>query len=680
MMKPSHRILLIIMLAMALPMSREAKAQGLLPKPQSYVAGKGFFSTVKPQTIAVDNRFGADATDVFTPSWLTEAAGQVAPGKATKRVVVLDRLSGATSPEAYRLRVTRDSLVVKAASREGFMRAWQTVAQLTKKQGVAACDIADAPAYRWRGLMLDVSRHFFPLSHLKKEIDVMAQYKFNRLHIHLTDAAGWRMEIKRYPRLTNFAAWRPQRLWKDWNAGGNRYCPEDSAGAYGGYYTQDELRELVSYAAERGITIMPEIEMPGHSEEVLTAYPELSCTHVPYKQSDYCAGSVATIDFLQNVLKEVMDVFPSHYIHVGGDEAGKQSWKTCPLCQKKMKELGLTDVAQLQSWLITEMGKFLNENGRQLVGWDEIIDGNLAPGTTVMVWRGTEKAHEAISHGYDVVLSPGGYLYLDSYQDDPHTQPEALGGYLPLEKVYSYVPGADLPDSERTHVAGIQGNLWAEYIPTVEHAEAMLWPRALAVAEIAWNGTPKKDYKEFRARALQQIDVLRGEGLHPFDLAHETGERRLAKTGVQHKALGAKVTYNEPWNDKYTASGATTLTDGKMGGWAFGDGHWQGFQGDTCFDVTIDLGREQTVHSVEGDFFQSCGAWIYFPDRLSVALSSDGQHFDEVMSQSYEVKETAVSETRLMGWKGSKPARYIRLRAHSSHPDRWIFCDEVMVK
>ena len=262
----------------------------------------------------------------------------------------------------------------------------------------------------------------------------MAQYKFNYLHLHLTDAAGWRIEIKRYPRLTNFAAWRPQASWTEWAANGHRYTYADSCNAYGGYYTQDQLRHLVAYAAQRGITIVPEIEMPGHSEEVLTAYPELSCTHQPYQQADFCPGSIATYDFLENVLSEVMDVFPSKYIHIGGDEAAKKSWGSCPLCQQMMRQLAC-DKDGLQAHLIAHMGRFLQRHGRQLVGWDEVIAANLPANTTVMVWRDTQYAHRALQHGYGVVLSPGAYCYLDAYQDAPHTQPEAIGGYLPLDKV-----------------------------------------------------------------------------------------------------------------------------------------------------------------------------------------------------------------------------------------------------
>ena len=655
----------------SLLMATAASAQSVLPKPQSFTPGKGFFPA-DAKTVKIINEAGSDALNIYSRPWTDRHSSDA------RQVVLFRRLAGAASSEAYRLHVSRDSIVISAASADAFRYAWQTVAQLTTKKGIMACDIEDAPAYKWRSLMLDVSRHFFPIDFLKKQVDIMAQYKFNRFHIHLTDAAGWRIEIKRYPRLTNFAAWRPNRTWKEWNDGGNKYVAEGTDGAYGGYYTQDQLRDLVKYAAERGITIVPEIEMPGHSEEVLTAYPELSCTHEPYKQADFCPGSVATYDFLENVLKEVMDIFPSEYIHVGGDEAAKKSWGDCPLCQKKMKELGC-DKEGLQAHLIAHMGKFLSDHGRQLVGWDEVIAGNLSKNTTVMVWRGTEYAHEAIKHGYNVVLSPGGYCYLDGYQDAPSTQPEAIGGYLPLEKVYSSVPGEDLPAEERAKITGVQGNLWCEYVPTEEHAEYMLYPRALAIAEIGWNGTKTKDYTEFRQRALTQSERLRAEGAHPFDLKKEYGERKQSLAPLKHKAVGCKVTYNRPYNDAYKAQGETTLTDGNFGGWAFGDKRWQGFIGkDYCMDVTVDLGSRQKISSVATDFMQSCGPEIYFPGEYRVSVSDNGTDFTEVYCQTYEVKKTDVPEFKYLTWKGNRQARYVRVQAKAGKG--WVFADEIVVK
>ena len=656
----------------ALLLTSSLQAQSLLPKPQQVTMGKGVFNT--SDGVKVENQVGADAENIYTKAW------NVKVNDAAKRVVKFTKLANASSPEAYKLHVASDAIEISAASSEVFLRAWQTMEQLTTKKGIACCDIVDAPAYKWRGLMLDVSRHYFPISFLKKQIDVMSEYKFNRLHIHLTDAAGWRIEIKRYPRLNNFAAWRSGKLWKDWNANGNKYLEQGSEGAEGGYYTQDELRDLVKYAAERGITIVPEIEMPGHSEEVLTAYPELSCTHEPYNQADFCPGNIGTYDFLENVLKEVMDIFPSHYIHVGGDEAAKKSWGSCALCQKKMKELGIDNVDGLQAHLISHMGKFLNEHGRQLVGWDEVIAGNLSKNTTVMVWRGTELAHEAIKHGYDVVMSPGAYCYFDMYQDAPGTQPVANGGFIPTEKVYSYVPGSDLPEAERNMITGVQANLWTEHIPTPEYAEYMLYPRALALAEIGWNGTKTKNYPEFKTRALAQVEHLKAEGVNPFELKKEIGERKEKMKPVQHKAVGAKVTYNHAYNRYYPAAGEQTLVDGNMGGWAHGDGRWQGFIGKDCFDVTIDLGKSTKVSRVGTDFMQSSGPEIFYPSQYIVSVSEDGKNSTQVFDKKYESSKEPILNFKTLTWKGSKTARYIRVQAKPSSFGGWLFVDEIIVK
>lgn len=668
---------LAFMAGVAVPLA--ISAQSLLPLPQQVVSGKGHFRTDRP--FHVENTVGTAAQNPFDMFLAGEHSEEVGVHRVVR--YELEAARGGRSAEAYRLRVTPDTILVHAAGAEGFLRAAQTLRQLSGDKGVACCDITDEPAYQWRGVMLDVSRHFLPVAYLRKQVDVLAAYKINRLHLHLTDAAGWRMEIKRYPRLTNFAAWRTDSLWKTWwNDGKRHYVQEGTPGAYGGYYTQDELRSLVAYAAERGITVVPEIEMPAHSEEVLTAYPELSCTHEPYKQADFCPGSVATYDFLENVLKEVMAVFPSADIHVGGDEAAKASWASCPLCQHKMRELGLTDVHGLQAYLIAHMDKFLQSNGRRLVAWDEVIDPTLPSDATVMVWRGVDKAREAVRQGNDVVLSPGAYCYLDSYQDAPPTQPEAIGGYLTLEKVYNYVPDWGMTDAERTHVRGVQGNLWAEYIPSTAQNEYMLYPRALAIAEIGWNGTKTKNYPDFYRRALAQVDWLRTKRhVNAFDLRHEVGERSAKSHPVKHKALGAKVIYNKPYSPAYPAEGATALTDGLRGGWANNDGRWQGFIGNDCFDVTIDLGKAQRISSVSCDFMQVCGPEIYYPSEYQVSVSTDGTHYTEVFDYKEVSQKTVQPDVRTYAWKGKAvEARYVRVKAKPSTFGGWIFVDEVIVK
>ena len=663
----------------ALCASPTVSAQHLLPIPQHYTAGKGTLKSDAPACIITD--------------------------RAT-----LDRVATADytlADEGYTLTVTPDGCEVKANGELGRFRAAQTLRQLRDGKGnTVCCTIEDRPAYPWRGAMLDVSRHFFSLDFVKKQIDVLSYYKINRLHLHLTDAAGWRMEIKRYPRLTGLGAYRTFDSWKTWwdgrpeHGGVNdplrrKYVEEGRPEACGGFYTQDELRDLVQYAAARGVTIIPEIEMPAHSEETLTAYPELSCTHEPYKQADFCPGSVATYDFLEHVLEEVMAVFPSRYIHIGGDEAAKASWADCPRCRQKMEELGIWSAAEseraneaqlhkLQAHLVAHMGRFLQQHDRQLIGWDEVIDEHLSKNTTVMVWRNADFAADAVRNGYDVILSPGSHCYLDGYQDAPNREPEAMGGYTPLEKVYSFVPGESLTEDERaTHVKGVQGNLWTEYVPTEEHVEHMLYPRMLALAEIGWNGTAKKDYANFRQRVVKETQRLHEAGVSAFDITKEIGNRKEYATPVRHKAIGAKVTYNAPYNTTaYAAAGDATLTDGLRGSWSYGDKRWQGFieGGDHRFDVTLDLGKKTAIRSVATDFMQMCGPEIYYPEDYVVSVSADGVNYSELGRMHHESQKTVNPDVITFVAKGAATARYIRIQATASAFGGWLFADEVVVK
>lgn len=580
----------------------------------------------------------------------------------------------------YRMSVRPDSIVIDANDYQGIVSAVASLRQLEKKGSVESCFLIDYPEMAWRGAMIDVSRHFFPIDFLKKQVDVMAQYKLNSLHLHLTDAAGWRMEIKQYPRLTDLAAWRRPGLWKTWWNGERRYVEKGSPEAYGGYYTQAQLKDLVAYAALRGINIVPEIEMPAHSEEVLTAYPQYSCTHQPYKQADFCPGNDSVYTFLQNILTEVMQVFPSPYIHIGGDEAGKASWPTCPLCQKRMAEEHLNGVEGLQGYLVRRMAKFLQDHGRCPIGWDEVLSDSLRPGTTVMVWRDANSARQAAEKGLNVILSPGSHCYLDGYQDAPPFQPEAIGGYTTLERVYSFRPLEVLTREQRPYLTGIQGNLWTEYVPTTADAERMLYPRLLALAEIGWNGTPQQPYAEFRKKALLEIKKLRAEGVNTFDLAHEYGQRKEYLRPVSHLAVGKPVTYNVPLKPNYAAEGATTLTDGKRGGWSYGDKRWQGFIGGACLDVTIDLQQEATIKSVTADFLQSCGPEIYFPGEVTVSVSSDGQHFSELSKTVTPFRRSDLLEIKPFGFKGKAKGRYVRLQASTVAQGGWLFTDEIVVK
>ena len=592
-------------------------------------------------------------------------------------------LPGVESAEGYVLTATKKGVEVQAKSGAGLFYGVQTLLQMaTDGNQIALGTITDEPRFEYRGMMLDVSRHFFGLDFVKKQIDAMAYYKLNRLHIHLTDAAGWRIEIKKYPRLTNFAAWRSGKTWKQWWNGDRKYMEEGSEGAEGGYFTQDQCREIVEYAKKHYITVIPEIEMPSHSEEVLTAYPELSCTHVPYKQADFCVGNEKTFEFLENVLLEVMEIFPSEYIHVGGDEASKQSWKTCPLCQARMKKEGMKEIDELQSYLIKRMEKFLNKHGRNLLGWDEILEGGLAPNATVMSWRGVEGGLKAIEGGHRAIMTPGGYCYFDSYQDAPHTQPEAIGGYLPLKKVYSYDPIPETFTPEQAALMyGVQANLWAEYIPTPEHLEYMIYPRILALAEVAWSPVANKNYEDFHGRALKAVDELRSKGYNTFDLKNEVGNRPGADKPVENLGMGKKVTYAEgtKYYSGYTAGGDDALVNGILGGWSYSDQLWQGFL--KGIDVTIDLEKETPIKEVNADFMQICGPGVFMPNQVIVSVSNDGKEFTELAKVDHQVVKDDAVTFKTFGWTGEATARYVRYQAsHDRNFGGFLFVDEIVIK
>ncbi len=658
--------------------------------------------SVTPVPMEVNWQRGSFRPDASTSLWIeapeadrsilaeylqaSPLALKLADSQSGNQVVLkqTDALEGITSPEGYVLSVNSDGVRIEALSGAGLFYGVQTLLQMAADapEGMTAVTVKDEPRFEYRGIMLDVSRHFRSKEFVKRQIDLLSYYKINRLHLHLTDAAGWRIEIKKYPRLTQFAAWRPQAVWKDWWNGKREYCEETDPRAQGGYYTQDDIRELVAYAQKHYVTIIPEIEMPSHSEEVLTAYPELSCTHVPYKQSDFCIGNEKTFEFLENVLTEVMELFPSEYIHIGGDEAGKASWPNCKLCQARMKKEGLKDVNELQSYSIHRMERFLNSHGRKLLGWDEILDGGLAPNATVMSWRGTEGGLAAIRSGHKAIMSPGQYCYLDGYQDAPYSQPEAIGGYLPLKKVYGYEPVPDsLSADEAKLMYGVQANLWTEYIPTEEHAEYMLYPRSIALAEVAWSKPENKSWEDFHRRALKIVDELKAKGYHPFELKNEIGNRKEAETPVEHLALGKKVTYNAPYWENYPAAGEATLTDGLRGGWNYNDQLWQGFVTKDRVDVVIDLEKETPIHSVAADFMQICGPEVFMPERVVISVSNDGKEFTQLAEIKHEVVRDDAVTFKNFGWEGEASARYIRYQALAS--DKFggvLFTDEIVVK
>lgn len=664
-------------------------AQSVIPVPLKMEQGTGSF-LLSEKTKLYTNLQGGEAE--LWENYLKALPVQLKEARMKDRkqmlfLLITPKTPQLPSPESYTLSVTSQRIEIRATSGAGLFYGMQTLLQLmqpasTGSYSVPSVEIEDTPRFAYRGLMLDVSRHFSTKEFIKKQIDALAYYKINRLHLHLTDAAGWRLEIKKYPLLTDFAAWRTDPTWKKWWNGGRKYLRYDEPGASGGYYTQDDIREILEYARQHYITVIPEIEMPSHSEEVLAAYPQLSCSGEPYKNSDFCVGNEETFTFLENVLTEVMELFPSEYIHVGGDEAGKSAWKTCPKCQKRMKDEHLANVDELQSYLIHRIEKFLNNHGRRLLGWDEILQGGIAPNATVMSWRGEEGGIAAVTSGHHAIMTPGAYCYLDSYQDAPYSQPEAIGGYLPLKKVYAYDPvPASLTAEQAKLVYGVQGNLWVEYIPTPEHVEYMIYPRMLALAEVAWSAPERKSWPDFHTRALSAVADLQKKGYHPFDLSKEIGSRPESLQPVSHLALGKKVTYNSSYSPHYPAQGNTALTDGIRGDWTYGDGSWQGFISDNRLDVTIDMEKETPIHSITAAFMQVVGAEVFLPETVIISISDDGINFTELQKQRFEVsKETPIRFTDI-SWQGEAKGRYVRYQAQAgSEFGGWIFTDEIIVK
>ena len=664
------------------------KAQSVIPVPLKMEQGADYFF-LSEKTKLYTNLEGEEAR-------LWENCLQALPvslKKGSKKdvrqvlsLLITEKNDRLPSPESYTLSVTPRRIIICSTSGAGLFYGMQTLLQLLTPSGtgysVASVEIEDTPRFAYRGFMLDVSRHFFSKEFVKKQIDALAFYKINRLHLHLTDAAGWRIEIRKYPLLTDFAAWRTEPNWKKWWNGGREYVRFNEPGASGGYYTQKDICEILEYARQHYMTVIPEIEMPSHSEEVLAAYPQLSCSGEPYKNSDFCVGNEETFTFLENVLTEVMELFPSEYIHIGGDEPGKSAWKTCPKCQKRMKDEHLANVDELQSYLIHRIEKFLNAHGRHLLGWDEILQGGIAPNATVMSWRGEEGGIAAVTSGHRAVMTPGAYCYLDSYQDAPYSQPEAIGGYLPLKKVYSYDPvSVSLTTEQAKLVYGVQGNLWVEYIPTPEHVEYMIYPRILALAETAWSAPERKSWPDFHDRALKAVRELQAKGYHPFDLKNEIGSRPESVQPVAHLALGKKVIYNSSYSPHYPAQGNTALTDGIRGDWTYGDGCWQGFIDGDRLDVTIDMETVTPIHSVTAAFMQVTGAEVFLPESVTISVSDDGTNFTELEHRTFEVTKEIPIQFTDISWKGNATGRYIRYQAQAGKEfGGWIFTDEIIVK
>jgi hexosaminidase len=695
----------------------------IIPEPLSIERATGNFILSSRTKLLFPSDESVKKVAEFFTDWVKVPMGfnlQVAESPGNKNVISFELSSeNEAGEEGYILEVNRKKIIIRAAGPAGLFYGIQTLLQLMPPEvfssekkfqscAIPCVKITDRPRFQWRGMHLDVSRHFFPVEFIKRYIDLIAMHKMNVFHWHLTDDNGWRIEIKKYPLLTEVAAWRVDRKGVPWREVTPPQPGEKAT--YGGFYTQDQIREVVKYAADRFITVVPEIEMPGHSCEVLAAYPELSCRGGEFyvqpgsywpNEDILCAGKEETFEFIENVLLEVMELFPSEYIHVGGDEANKVRWKECKRCQQRIKDENLANEDELQSYFIKRIEQFLNYHGKKMIGWDEILEGGLAPEATVMSWRGFNGGMEAAEQEHDVIMCPTSYCYFDYYQANPDFEPEAIGGFIPLKKVYSFEPVPEGLAAEKVkYILGAQGNVWTEFITTPEQAEYMALPRMTALSEVVWSTAENKNWDGFRERLKKQFerfDILkvnysRGswkvdiqpwmvngafkvileseqpdypihytlDGSDPGDTSPVYKEALLIdhsstitagifadgklkehvtkKEFLFHNGLGKTGILAEPPGKNYFANGAISLTDGMKGSGNFRDGYWLGFEG-TDMDFSLDLGEEIPVGSISVSFFQNTGSWIFMPLKVKFTVLDDNR---KPLAEIEKVPETTT--------------------------------------
>lgn len=648
--------------------------------------------------------FLAEYVKEQTGKTLTPQAG------AADKAIALQLDEAIENPEGYQISVNADQVTISGGSEAGVFYGIQTLRKsLPAGKGadiaLPAGEIKDAPRFSYRGSHLDVSRHFFTTDSLKRYINMLALHNINRIHWHITDDQGWRIEIKKHPLLTEKGSQRKQTVI-------GRNSGEYDGKPYGGFYTQEEAKEIVAYAAERYITVIPEIDLPGHMMGALNVYPELGCTGGPYdvwcqwgvSEEVLCAGNDKTLEFIEDVFSEIIEIFPSEYIHVGGDECPKTRWKDCPKCQARIKALGIkgdkkhTAEEYLQSFIINHAEKFLNSKGRQIIGWDETLEGGLAPNATVMSWRGEGGGIEAAKQHHKVIMTPNTYLYFDYYQSkDTDLEPLAIGGYLPVERVYSYEPmPQSLTPEEQKYIIGVQANLWTEYMPTFRQVEYMLLPRLAALSEVQWSQPEKKDYQAFLQRLTRLVEVYNvyqyNYAKHVFDVTaqytpnFEDGTLEITLSNIddapmyytldgsdpttaslkytapvkiaepcEFKALsirnnaptrvvGEKVAFNkasmkpitmlQPINRQYMFEGAQTLVDGLKGNRNYKTGRWIAFFKNDM-EAVIDLKEATEISSASISTCVEKGDWIFDARRFAVAISEDGENFKEIAAEEY---------------------------------------------
>lgn len=664
-------------------------------------------------------------------------------GNDAANAIILSADLSHENKDAYNLTVTDKQIVLKGASATGVFYGVQTLRKsmdansLDKDIAFPQVVINDYPRFQYRGMMLDVARHMFPVEFIKEFIDLLALHNMNTFHWHITDDQGWRIEIKNYSELTEKGSQRAETVIKK-NTGKFDGKP------YGGFYTQAEAKEIVAYAQERFINVIPEVDLPGHMLGALTAYPHLGCTGGPYAVEGtwgvfddvLCAGNDEVLVFLKDVFTEIMEIFPSQYIHVGGDECPKVRWEKCPKCQAKIKELDLksdkehSKEERLQSYIISEVEKFINSKGRSIIGWDEILEGGLAPNATVMSWRGIEGGVAAAQQNHDVIMVPTSHFYFDYYQTtDIDNAPFGIGGYVPIEKVYSFDPVfSELTTEQSKHILGVQANLWTEYVKSPEHAEYMLLPRMDALTEVQWTDPKLKNYDQFEQRLLKmmkyydrkkynyattifdikaniepdtknnrlnvELVTLGDEAIHytldgseptkgspiyseivkigkPLELKAESfreGEHKFKYSNKFEfsKSTVRAITLNPEPTKSYTFNGAITLVDGSRGNPNnYKDGSWIGFYGQDV-EATIDLKEDTEFSTVKVGTYICTGDWIFGLKSLTVLTSTDGEIFKQVDSQLFEQPTEHVELAKQEEITfASQNARYVRIVMHT---------------
>jgi hexosaminidase len=711
----------------------------IIPKPQKLLLGQGMFvlqnntSLIYTGDVSLDNELNYFTTRILVGTGINLKR---AVSDSKKAIIFINDKS--VSDEGYKLEVSPNKIELRFSSVKGAFYGVQTILQLLpaevygsspvpgKDYVIPAVKIEDYPRFSYRGMHLDVGRHFFEIDAIKKLLDLMAIHKLNTFHWHLTEDQGWRIEIKKYPLLTQVGSIRAETML-------GHYSDQKWDGKpYGGFYTQEQIKEVVNYAKLKHIEVIPEIEMPGHALAALAAYPEYGCKGANYKvgtkwgvEDDVFCPYDKTFEFLENVISEVIDLFPSKYIHIGGDECPKTTWKESEFCQNLMKKEKLKDEHELQSFFIKRMDKFISSKGKKIIGWDEILEGGISPNATIMSWRGIEGGISAVKEGHDAIMTPTSFCYLDYYQSDPSSEPLAIGGYLPLENVYSYEPiPAGLSPQEAKHILGTQANLWTEYISTEEKMQYMMFPRATAIAEIAWS-SKEKDFNGFSTRLKKQFERMDNLGVNYaksyYDVSSSMGLNANQQIKIALKSLdkNAKIRYtldgsiptansllysdskgifnNQDFTlnaavynsdgkqmgkiyskyfsiskstgkkytivdkpDKYTGGETYGLTNGVLGN-VKNSATWVGLDGKD-FNVVLDLGQKIKFERCSMAFMRASAMWVMLPRAIEIFVSNDNKAFKSVKKLDLNPKDLPeyVSQQYSIDL-GVQNARYVKV-------------------